>query len=86
MAQMIDYRDVSMAGAVLLQLVTDGERRKALDNFLVLQAPLVEEAMRDTIEGLIDEINAQLPDPYKLRLVHEDTQNFAELVQEGRNA
>jgi predicted HTH transcriptional regulator len=69
-----------MAGVDVLQLVTDGERRKALDNFLVLQAPLIEEAMREQVEGLIDEINDQLPDPYRLRLVHEDTADYPEIV------
>lgn len=85
---MIDYREVSMAGASLLQLVDDGKRRKALDNFLVQQAPLVEEAMRAQIEDLIDEINAQLPAPYGLRLVHEDHFDFPELtgVEEGSDA
>lgn len=61
---MIDYSEVSMVGVDVLQLVTDGQRRKALDNFLVLQAPLIEEAMRAQVEELIDEINAQLPDPF----------------------
>jgi len=67
---MIDYREVSMAGVDVLQLVTDGERRKALDNFLVLQAPLIEEAMREQVEGLIDEINDHLDelDEFRTRL------------------
>jgi len=77
---MIDYSKVSMAGVDVLQLVTDGERRKALDNFLVLQAPLIEQAMREQVERLVDEINSQLPEAYRLRLVHEDTTDYPEIV------
>lgn len=85
---MIDYREVSMAGTDLLRLVDDGERRKVLDSFLVLQAPLIEEAIRAQIEELVDEVNAQLPEPYGLRLVHEDRFDFPELtgVEEGGDA
>ena len=78
---MIDYRDVSMAGADLLQLIDDGKRRKTLDNFLLQQAPLVEQAMREQVEELIDSINAQVGEHYIIRLVHEDGANVVEVLE-----
>lgn len=77
----MDYREVALAGADLLDLVTDGARRTVLDVFLLQQAPLVEQEARRQVESLIDEINSQVSEHYIIRLVHEDTADFVEVLK-----
>lgn len=74
----MDYREIALAGANILDLVTDGARRKVLDTFLLQQAPLVEQEARRQVESLIDETNAQVSG-YVIRLVHEDAADFVEV-------
>ena len=75
----IDYNAVAYAGAAVLDLVEDADKRKEYDALLLKVAPFVENAMRKEIEELVDDINSAVGAHYAVRLVHEDTADFVEV-------
>ena len=79
----IDLRTIADAPKKALVLIENPEKRLSLEQFLENSGPLVEAAVRDALQDLADEINAQLAPTARLRLVQEGSRVVPEIVTLG---
>ena len=80
-----DLRRIALAQNKALVLVEDVERRRILEQFLASAGPLVEAAVRDELQALVQEINAQLAPGARLRLVQEGSEVLPDIVSLGED-
>ena len=76
----IDLRRIADAQKKALVLVEDPEKRRNLEQFLESTGPLVEAAVRDAMQELVEGINPQLAPHSRLRLVQEGPRLLPEIV------
>ena len=79
----IDFREIVEAPKKALPLVDDPERVRVLEQFIDSTGAVVEAAVRDAFQRLVDEINVQLAPHARVRLVQEGASLAAEVVPLG---
>ena len=79
----MDVRTISEAPKRVLNLVEDPEKRRVLEQYLDSAGPLIETALRDALQELVDDINAQLAPQARLRLVQEGSRLLPDIVTLG---
>ena len=82
----VNLRTIAEAQKKALALVEDPERRQVLERFIENSGPLIEAEVRDALQVLVTEINAQLAPGARLRLVQEGSTVVPEIVFLGDEA
>ena len=78
-----DLRQIAEAQKKILVLVGNHDTRLILEQFLESSSPLVEAAVRDALQELVIDINAQLAPQVRLRMVQEGTYLIPDVVSLG---
>ena len=82
----VDLRTIAEAQKKALALIENPERRQILEHFIESSGPLIESEIRDALQILVKEINAQLAPGARLRLVQEGSTVVPEIVFLGDEA
>ena len=82
----VDLRTIAEAQKKALALIENPERRQILERFAENSGPLIEAKIRDALQILVEEINAQLAPGARLRLVQEGSTVVPEIVFLGDEA